>query len=256
MPRGRGRCRARRPRRLGRRSVSGRRGVPRVQRGPERRRRRGGAPSPAPLGDVDPAAEPEGREDHGEREADLGRGDGDDEQGEDRAAGPVVLAGRPGADEQDRASAQHELDTDEDKDGVAPGEHAEEADADEQGSEDVGSGEVDHGVPPADPVSGRTARETAKAATSAPRSSTDSSSKGQTQVPKRSRASWPLATSRRSTGPPARGSRTASRSVAVPAPTRAASPRWASEVVCSLLGPIGARVSMSAKRTRTTIAPT
>ncbi len=100
-------------------------------------------------------------------------------------------------------------------------------------------------------------RETARAAISATRSSRESSSNGHTHEPN----SWmaipvvsPDLVAR--TSPPRAGNRTAASSAAVPAPITAAAIRWTAPELCWGLLPMGARVSMSAKSTSTTTAPT
>ena len=64
----------------------------------------------------------------------------------------------------------------------------------------------------------------------------------------------PALVARRS--PPKAGSSTEANSVVVPAPITAAAIRWTALELCSGLRPMGARVSMSAKSTSTTTAPT
>ena len=90
------------------------------------------------------AAVPEGREHDRERHDDLGRGDRDDEERQHAAGRPAVGAGGLGRHEQDEAAAEHELDTDEEQDGVAAHRDAEDADPDERGGEEVRPDEVDH----------------------------------------------------------------------------------------------------------------
>jgi len=100
-------------------------------------------------------------------------------------------------------------------------------------------------------------RETANAAIRAMRSSSESSSKGHTQAPN----NWvaialvsPALDER--TSPPRAGNRTATSIAVVLAPITAAAIRWTALEDCSGLRPMGARVSMSAKSTSTTTAPT
>ena len=117
--------------------------------------------------------------------------------GSDAAGGPPVGAGGLGGDEEDEASAEDELDADEEQDGVAPHRDPEDPEPDEDRREEVGTGEVDHARRP--PHAG--CAETARAATRATRRrSSERSSKGQTHVPNSCPATWVVVTSARSTG--------------------------------------------------------
>ena len=96
---------------------------------------------------------------------------------------------------------------------------------------------------------------------SATRSSTESSSNGHTHVPKIACAMAgvppPGAPPSRSTVAPEKsGSRSEASRAVVAAPSTAPTTRCQAGVSISACGPIGARVSMSAKSTSTTMAPT
>src|SRR5690606_14376063 len=204
----------------------------------------------------------------GEGHRDLGRGDGDDEEGEHRPAAPLVLAGGCCGDEQHESATEDELDPDEHEDRVATRQRAVDADPDEKGGEDVGTEQAHASASPRSGASvdeacagavsslGRSIRETANAATSALSNRTERSSNGQTHTPKRSRAITSVLVTVRSGRTATTGTSTARRSAADAAPSTAASTRRRGPTLTSVCAAIGLRVSMRAKRTRTTIAPT
>src|SRR5581483_3254574 len=82
--------------------------------------------------DADPVAVDE--QDDRQADADLGGRDGDDEQGEDLAGG-VAQAGGEGH-QVDVHGVEHQLDAHEDQDAVAPGQHAVDAGAEEEGRQE------------------------------------------------------------------------------------------------------------------------
>ena len=83
----------------------------------------------------------------GERHRDLGGGDGDDEEGQDRPCRERRPRAAARRDEQEVGGVEDELDADEDEDGVAPREDAVDPDAGEQGGEGGREREVDHPRP-------------------------------------------------------------------------------------------------------------
>ncbi len=94
---------------------------------------------------------------------------------------------------------------------------------------------------------------------SATSSSTESSSKGQTHVPKTAWATWGVVVvgvSRSAVAPEKRGSSSDASSAVVAPPSTAPAIRCQRGVSISAWGPIGARVSIRAKSTSTTMAPT
>src|SRR2546421_12351644 len=83
---------------------------------------------------VDRAPHPEDDDDDGETDRDFGDGDRDREDGEQQADG-IAVQPREG-DEVDGDRVQHQLDPEEDPDGVAPREHAEQPDREHKGGDD------------------------------------------------------------------------------------------------------------------------
>src|SRR5262245_24401101 len=119
---------------------------------------------------------PEDQDDQGEAESDLGDGDADGEHGEDEPRGVGVEA-REGH-EVDVDGVQHELDAEQDADGVAAGDDPEEADGEQRG------GEREVRLEPHAYSSGLAKY---RAPSSAARKSTPSSSRGGTKRVRRAR---------------------------------------------------------------------
>ena len=166
-------------------------------------------------------------------------------------------------DEQDVGRVEDQLDPDQHEHRVAAGQDAVGAEAGEDGREGVGAGQVDHGC--ASSGVGRQLRRLAARPRpcATPRTRRSGRRGGAATGPRRARPTCRRAarrprcwSSRPLAAGPATGSSTASRSRSPPPPGPPRGPRWARLVVTSSLGPIGARVSMSAKSTSTTTAPT
>src|SRR3954466_4399087 len=86
------------------------------------------------LGEVDRATVAVDEQDDGQSDADLGGGDGDDEQGEDLAGGRAAVG--PEGDEVDVDGVEDQLDRHQDQHAVLPGEDAVDAGGEQERSQE------------------------------------------------------------------------------------------------------------------------
>ena len=96
------------------------------------------------FGDIDVADHAIHRQDDGQGHDDLGRGQGDDEQGEHLATHQRRGVLSAEGDQEDVRRAEEQLDPDEDQDGVAPGQDAIRSEPGEDGGEQDGGAQVHH----------------------------------------------------------------------------------------------------------------